>query len=178
MRIHEEWQRVLIIPFPVDRYSRTRLGREGGREGRRRGRPWSDFLPGNSYGETIASAPRQNGQFEAVLSGDSKTLDRARWAIKKRKIFGERAALFDCIRFRIDAGWIAVNQRVRERTDNSIRANRDPLVRDLVKTIIKLLINSLIFLHLQEEAISTCAILVWRKQKKMVVAQNWRQILF
>lgn len=74
----------------------------------RRDRPWSDFLRSNSYGETIASAPRRNGQFEAVLSGDSKTLDRARWAIKKKR-YSTAAALLDCARFRVESGWIVVN---------------------------------------------------------------------
>jgi len=80
-----------------------------GRDGRdgRRDRPWSDFLQSNSYGETIASAPRRNGQFEAVLSVDSKTLDRARWAIKKK--YSMAAALLDCARFRVESGWIVVN---------------------------------------------------------------------
>jgi len=74
----------------------------------RRDRPWSDFLRSNSYGETIASASGRNGQFEAVLSDDSKTLDRARWAIKK-KIFDGGRFILDCARFRVESGWIVVN---------------------------------------------------------------------
>lgn len=86
----------------------------------RRDRPWSDFLRSNSYGETIASAPRRNGQFEAVLSGDSKTLDRARWAIKKR--YSMAAALLDCARFRVESGWIVVNHVcARVCADNGVR---------------------------------------------------------
>lgn len=64
--------------------------------------------------ETVASAPRQNGQFEAVLSDDSKTPDRAVSDKKKRKKgYSMAAALLDCARFRVGGMDRCKSQRTR-----------------------------------------------------------------
>lgn len=53
------------------------------------GRPWRDFLPSNSYGETIASASRRGETANSRLfypAGDLKTLDRATTKERERNI--------------------------------------------------------------------------------------------